>query len=437
MTRPVPRPLTRRWAAYSSLWLPTGGYSEKPYPLELLWRKAELLRLFGKRDRAAQLYEQNLARLESSPNVSLLAKARFDLGSVQKDLGKHAEALANFHQAMDLYRSQGDDRGQCQSYVAIGMVRSLQSEYINAGESFQQAQEFAQGIGDQKLQCQVLSGLGYMYIQKEDWVRAGDHLRQQLAFCRELDDRQGICLALNNLGIVSTNVGDYPAALSYYQEALKLAEQIGDKQTINYAIGNSGNVHNILGDYRAALECFARDLALAEETGNRFSAGIAHYNLALVQQALGDMAPVERHFDRAIAIARDLSMKYYLCLILNGRAEFCLKTARPELALKLNDEALRTAREIDDISMPPVVILVRAKLLTASRPNEARALLSELLSGATDADIVSQANHGLYLLTGERTNLERARAAYRAVYEKTPSKLTKDKMEKLERKEPY
>jgi tetratricopeptide (TPR) repeat protein len=133
------------------------------------------------------------------------AGAFYDLGWAQRATGQPRRALANYEQALHLYREVGDRAGEAATLNNIGLVYN--------------------GLGDRR--------------------QALTNYQQALPIAREVGDRAGEAATLNNIGGVYAGLGDARQALTYYQQALPIRREVGDRA------GEATTRYNIAMIYRA------------------------------------------------------------------------------------------------------------------------------------------------------------------------------------------
>jgi tetratricopeptide (TPR) repeat protein len=151
-------------------------------------------------------WEERVALLQAGLQAACSNGASYDeasfltlLGLASADLGDARKAIKYHEQALPIFRTRGEKRGEG---AALGSL-----------------------------------GLAYAYLG--DAKKAIEYYEQALAITREIGDKRGEGAWLGNLGIAIKNLGDAQKAIEYYEQQLVIAREIGDRKGEGNALWNT------------------------------------------------------------------------------------------------------------------------------------------------------------------------------------------------------
>lgn len=277
--------LDRGWA---SIERELGGQPD--VQVELMDAVGEAYRGLGTYDRAEALFERSLqiARIESSRQPLLLARALRSRGRVRSDLGEYATAETDLRDALGRYRA------------AFG--------------------------ADHDEVANTLDDLARLLDLRGEFADAEALYREALAINRKLHGERHLRVAgnLGDLGMILRRQGDYAGAEPLLSQSLSLRRQLLPPQhpEIAYVLSDLAQVRNDLGEYDSA-EALYREALASMQT----SLGETHPHVALTMITLARVLKTRRDFDGARALLlRSLDIR-----------RKALGERHPSIALNLND----------------------------------------------------------------------------------------------------
>jgi tetratricopeptide (TPR) repeat protein len=161
------------------------------------------------------------------------------------------------------------------------------------------ARHAAQQAGDQAGEAQALLGLGLAHWKTGRYGPAAGHAQDALALFRQAGDQAGEARALGNLGLVHWKTGRYGPAAAHHEQALALHRQLGDRHGEARALSNLGVVEYRLGQYARSAEHHKQALALARNLGYRTVEATALHNLGELEYRLGHYGRAAAHHEQA------------------------------------------------------------------------------------------------------------------------------------------
>lgn len=187
--------------------------------------------------RAGELYE----RAVFGGDGDALAGADRELDGVEADLalarGKvvHARFLADFDEdpgelalferAAELYRRLGDERGEGEAVLWVGIFHQVvRGDQDAALPAFERARVLATGCGDRLTLSYVLRHLGFIEQEAGRVARARELFLESTRLRREVGFPAGVAANLVGLAYLSE---DPEAKHAYLDEAAELAREVG------------------------------------------------------------------------------------------------------------------------------------------------------------------------------------------------------------------
>ncbi|WP_176453048.1 CHAT domain-containing protein [Pseudanabaena sp. SR411] len=191
------------------------------------------------------------------------------------DQGRYQDALAQYQQALNIYRQQGDRLGEAITLTWIGAVQIglrqekqalntlleanliLQRGLQNSTNSDKQLYRKAEGENQYQF--------GRAYLNLEEYANGLKILENSLAIRKEVGDRYREGKTLTGIAIYHVKKFDFPKALEYLDQALKINQaeknQAAEAQNLFFL----ASVYGILGQKDKAL-AFTQQSAIAYQS---------------------------------------------------------------------------------------------------------------------------------------------------------------------------
>jgi tetratricopeptide (TPR) repeat protein len=219
-----------------------------------------------------------------------------NLGTAYRSLGRVAEAIRCYEQALAIAREVSDRSNEgiwlgnlANCYTDLGETR-------RAIELYEQALAIAREIGDRSGEGAWLGGLASCYRVLGETRRAIDFYEQALAIAREVSDRSSEGSWLAGLASCYADLGETRRAIELNEQGLAIAREVSDRSNEGSFLGNLANRYADLGETRRAIDFYEQALAIAREIGDRSGEGYQLHNLA-------DTFTDEAHHSRAVETA--------------------------------------------------------------------------------------------------------------------------------------
>ena len=244
------------------------------------------------------------AALSEGANVHGLEKARalnaagvmaFSTGDLDRARGLHEAARDACVAANELAEL-------ATSVDNLGIV-SVVAGSIGAGIAlFQEALRIYQSEGDTRGEAVVLDHLAGAYHAADELDLSLDYALRSLEAYRNLGDPRLISFALEQVGTTKMYLGLYDESIIHLQEALAMTETLDNPGSLGNVLLNLASSLELSGSRSEATASLERAIPLLEEAGNDLTAGYATYLLGHVERQLGDLDSAEAHVRAALVV---------------------------------------------------------------------------------------------------------------------------------------
>lgn len=159
-----------------------------------------------------------------------------NIGYVHMDLTQYSEALDLFQKALAIAEEVESISLKTITLTYLADVYKLLNQTDKALETYHQTIEFFRNNGNEKSVQICLNNIGTIHYQAKELTIANDFFEQSLIIGRKLDDQKNIASALFNLGSIALDRKKYNAAIDYFQQSqtINLAQNDKAQLTQNY-----------------------------------------------------------------------------------------------------------------------------------------------------------------------------------------------------------
>ncbi len=176
-------------------------------------------------------------------------------GGAANRIYKNREALANYEQAIGLFRDVGDRLGEANTLRAIGDVLQFLDRRDEALANYEQAIGLYRDVGSRVGEANTLTAIGDVLQFLKRTEEALANYEQAIGLFRDVGDRLGEANTLQGLGGLKENDAE---ALALYRQAHQLYQQIGDQysqaRNLRWFIAEAQVKLGQVADARAALQ---------------------------------------------------------------------------------------------------------------------------------------------------------------------------------------
>jgi CHAT domain-containing protein len=230
----------------------------------------------------------------------------FQKGATAYQARQLKDAVRYWQQALKLFQSTRDDRGELETLGALSAASIDLGEYDRAITYGNKLLEISQRLKIVQTQAQALGNLGISYQKLGDYPKSIKSNQQALAIFKSLNLSAAEGQLLSNLGNTYAIIGDYDGAISAYNRSLEIARSSKILQQQGNVLSNLGAVYTNKGDDRKALEYYQESLTIARslkdiplQIGVLINLGTTHY-------LLGDRDLGTKESEQAVVLAKQI-----------------------------------------------------------------------------------------------------------------------------------
>ncbi|HEX7769380.1 MAG TPA: diguanylate cyclase, partial [Dokdonella sp.] len=242
-----------------------------------------------------------------------IAMLRGGIASNQHVLGKSAEAVAQFEQAIEVLGDAGTPTQVAFLHRGLGVALVELESYERALEHYLHALGVSDAAGERVESAKTAGNIGILYTSLGEFEKAREYHRRSVAGFQAADFKPGIAGAHVNLGAVAAKFGEqalqagdaeaaeaeHRSLKDHNERAEALFAELGNQRGVAYAASNIGLAFDRLGQPLQALAEHQRSLALRREVGDAFGTINSLRSMATTLRTLRRHREAEAALDEA------------------------------------------------------------------------------------------------------------------------------------------
>jgi len=297
---------------------------------------------------ALEKFEKALPLWRSLGNRGAEAETLGHIATIHGLLGDREKAIDLFHQQLATWESIPDRQKEAaESLTNLGIVYGMVGQQQKAVDSFRSAVSLRRQAGDRLGLARTLDQFGLFHLRAGDLQKAFEYCNEAVTIFRELHDRPGLANSLNNIGGIHLMRGDYRNAREYFVEALELRRALGQRREESIGLNNIARVHDLQGEAQKALDYYRESLAIRRVLGDTAMEAVSINNIGLVYDWLGEKQKALEYYKQALDLFRGMNDRDGQSRVLiNIGASYLNALNDPKTALDYFQQALKIAREI-------------------------------------------------------------------------------------------
>ncbi|MEW6210913.1 MAG: CHAT domain-containing protein [Acidobacteriota bacterium] len=300
----------------------------------------------AKRGRYEANIEELRAATEMDTNRVAGERAFFEAERlrVEGTAASRRESIKKYEEAIALYRSADDRKGEAEALNNAGAVCFSLSDYRRALDFYNRALPLFQALGDRRGEGDTLNNIGNALSSAGEPRRAIDYLTQSLAVKQAIGNRKGAATTLNNIGAAYFNLAEYTTAIKFLNQALALRRSLGDRDGQASTLANLSAAWNLLGEYQKAIDHLSEALQLARARGNRNVEATALRNIGANYLLLGEPQRARDHYNQALSLCRATGDRSGEAFALLGIGNAHFREAEYQKAIEFINQSLQLHR---------------------------------------------------------------------------------------------
>jgi CHAT domain-containing protein len=295
-------------------------------------------------------------------NRKLRADLAISLAEIKSELGRHAEALPLFEEAVKLAETLNEPFRLIRSVGPLGTVYEKLGRYDEARRYYERALSLARQAGLEGLEAAALGNLAGLHLLTGDLTSALRDSEGALAKARAAEDRYQIAQSLSTRALVLHRAARYDEALPLYKEALDALHRLGDVISEVRLRLHQGQALAETGQLAEALAEFEEAHQSARNIGHLPLQAKALSVIGTLHLRRGDLVQALHTLEDALAIENGLEPSERVTALLN-LAHIQMNLNQLDFAERALNQAMSTAASIDNPLMNAQIALYRARYL--------------------------------------------------------------------------
>jgi CHAT domain-containing protein/tetratricopeptide (TPR) repeat protein len=376
---------------------------------EEIWRGRAVSTTGNARDdflRAARAYSAAEQALGASGDQALLGQTQLALAAVEYSGLQDWQQAADWAQTAaraigpdDPYRRARADALLASAWIEIGSAAppgrplpgaaDARGLLVRARQQLRRLVQFHLQRGEQYDAGLQLTNIGLAYYDEGSYPECVEASDRASRLFESIHETQRRALAWQNGALCLWGLGRLPEALRWFEHALT---DIGpDPILAGPVMTNTALVRYAVGHYDESLRLYDRALSFTEKVQSPREEAYCLYGIGVNYYALGDRQRAREFLERSLAIRTVALDGRGRMASLRSLATIDAEEGRVEQALAADSEALSLA--IAPSAIARIRIQQAAHIAAAGRPEEAKALLDEVVStvARTGAPIQTEA----------------------------------------------
>lgn len=232
--------------------------------IDILMGRASNFYYWKKYEEAKKINIEALELNQNIDNEENTAKFLMNLGLLESEQGKYANALDYYLQASK--KDYNNDLFKSKIFNNIGILYEKQRAFDKAIEYHQKSLTIKRKLGIKRYIANSLNNIGTVYKEKLDYGEALKYLKESLALKSKMEGTDNdFGETLCNIGNVLLELNKTEEAKTYYKRYLKLEEEADDRVGICRALGNLAETYRLSGEFQKALNYGLKSIKLAKE----------------------------------------------------------------------------------------------------------------------------------------------------------------------------
>lgn len=240
----------------------------------------------GEVQKAEDAFQQGLRLTDDSDHLSSIkASVLHHLGRLYSDQGRGKEALALYHQALELFERNGDIQGKVATLHCIAMLEANQGETEKAIALYQQSLDIEEQIGHMQGKAATLHQMAMLKANRGEVEEAIILYQQSLEIKERIGNIQGKVTTLNDLASLKASQGDMEEAIALFKQVLEIEKRIGYVQGEAVTLWWLGSLAEQQGDPVTALPYLQEALEILKRIKSPNTARVQE-TIARIQQTV-------------------------------------------------------------------------------------------------------------------------------------------------------
>ena len=241
---------------------------------DIVWHLAWALGTFHRRKghlhEMLAVWRAALAAAEHLPEPTARTLAHRGVGLAYAELGRHAEAIEQLHQALTGHHA--DPVGQAHTLQELALAWARQGDDRRALEHATLALDICRTLNQPIWHADALNAVGWFAARLGEYDTARTHCQAALNLYRSNHHVEGEAATLDSLGYIEQHTDRHRQAIEHYQQALTLRRSIGNTYSCASTLDSLGHPYVALGRHEQARAAWRQALELYRDQGRETDA---------------------------------------------------------------------------------------------------------------------------------------------------------------------
>lgn len=315
---------------------------------ELTYMLAGFLEIEGFWGAAIDAHGRALRACHDLGDQRRAARAMIDLSRACLERGRQDDALAYANQALDVYRSAGNQNGEASAIGLIGIIHYSFGNIRDMMACEQDSRSLYVRSGDLTGKAESGFNLGIACLELGQVGEARDNFRESFEIFERSGNWRGAASVLNSVAEMNLREGRHRDALADYRRALSIWQEMRAKKKCSILVLNIGRVHLYKDDSGRALTEFKCALAEFRQLRDLPGEARAMCDCGDAYLAMGDCGQGQTYYQQAFSAATELGDRSVRAMASRGLADVCRESDRFDEAMRNYREALKLARDVEE-----------------------------------------------------------------------------------------
>ncbi len=237
-----------------------------------------------------------------------LAKAYYELATIQQLQGMNNEAFTNVNKALELYKITNEESGIAYCLNQLGAIYRYGGSYMKALEHHIRSLEIFRKINDTIGEINGLNNKGIVYRNLGNYVKAKEYYLVAIELGLETNS-DALATVYNSLGSFFWYKQDNDSALYFYNKALAfepVSLQLKEKHCA--VLNNIGNVYRTAGKLDSSIYYYRLSLLESNQYELNNLTAITLKNLGKSYMLKGMLDTAKPYLNQSIELAKESNL---------------------------------------------------------------------------------------------------------------------------------
>jgi len=200
-----------------------------------------------------------LSRPEAMERTLARAKALNALGFLNWADTYPTDRRPELEEALSIGRELGDQWNTAAALLYLGLLASMQRNYVEARSLLEQSLEISRTMGPEGkvVLSWTLTFLGDVALNQNELKEARSFYEETVAILREIGDKNFLAYSLRRLGLLAWREKDYRKAIALCKESLSLNHELGDPRGVLASLSAFADIAVVQGKFERGATLMA------------------------------------------------------------------------------------------------------------------------------------------------------------------------------------